>query len=317
MELSQFIKQSVQHFDNPSLFVFVFKGSVYPHIFFSHLFDLLAEKLSYEQKFLDLQESSWKAQLSTSFLGMSCIYWLSDLTVLKPKQKEELLLFLQEYQGPHKIILFGDAKTEVSCKKNGMMIVCPDKIFYDDAKHFLSAKDLSQASQQAVFLQKIYKVKTYFSLDELYSVQEYASLVPEDASEFYDRWMSRLVVPETSLFQLSQLLFEKNEEKFFALWLLMKDLYTPMFWVSFWSDQMYKAYFYIEFFSNNNSARTKAMSFGLPFSFIKYGYKNYKLDEIQKFHQALFKVDTVLKQGSNEYILDAVLAQFFSTVINR
>ncbi len=313
MELFQFIKDPVKYCKESSADVFIFQGSHYQDIFFSHVFHLFSHILPYENKFLDLQDDSWKSILATSFLGMSCFYWLSDISALKQKQKEELIVFLQDYQGPHKIILFIDMKTKFAFKKHGIVINLPDKIFYDDAKKIFIAQDISQASQQALFLQKIYKVKNYFSLNELYSLQQYIMMIPEGEQAFYDHWMPRLVLSETSLFQLSQFLFEKNKEKFFELWLVMKTMYSPMFWVSFWSDQIYRAYFYVESLSKNNGILAKTVSYGLPFSFIKYGYKQYKLDELQKIHQALCSVDMQLKHGGNEYFLDAILAQIFLT----
>ena len=90
-----------------------------------------------------------------------------------------------------------------------------------------------------------------------------------------------------------------------------------MFWVSFWSDQIYRSYFFIRFTQEENYAAAKQVSFGLSFSFLKQTYKMYTLQELQSLHQAIYALDIALKNGGNSYQLDQICVQFFSNFFKK
>ena len=71
----------------------------------------------------------FKSQLSTSFLGMSCLYWLSDASSLKAKQKEDFIQFLMNYKGPHKVMVFFDTKTSIAASKSISLVEIKDRYF--------------------------------------------------------------------------------------------------------------------------------------------------------------------------------------------
>lgn len=314
MELSQYIKNASQLLEQSEGSVVIFQGATYSHLFFMNMFDRIKTESNVDFKTIDIQSGDFgfKSQLATSFLGMTCVYWLGDASALKAKQKDDLMQYLAVYTGPHKVILFVDSKTEVTQSKHLTIVTMKDKYFFDDAKSLWVTQDLREAQKSAAFLNKIYKIKNSFTLDELCLLKNYQDLITAESQEFYESWVTRLVVPDTSLFTLSQLFFEKKEEAFFKLWLQVKPLYADMFWIAFWSDQLYRSYFFIAFTQEENFAAVKQVSFGLSFSFMKQSYRQYKLDELQKFHEALYAVDSSLKNGGNAYQIDQLYIEFFS-----
>ncbi len=315
MELSQFIKNSSQILEQSDSSVIVFQSASYSHTFFMQIFDRIKSQSAVDLKTIDISSGdfSFKSQLSTSFLGMHCIYWLGDASQLKAKQKDDLINYLVTYSGPHKVMIFVDAKTQIVKSSHLTVLSMKDKYFFEDAKSLWVASDLKEAQKSAAFLHQIYKIKNSFTLDELCLLKNYQDLISSDSKEFYESWVTRLVVPDTSLFTLSQLLFEKKEEAFFKLWLQIKDLYAEMFWIAFWSDQLYRSYFFIAFTQEENFAAVKQVSFGLSFSFMKQSYRQYQLQELQRFHDALFAVDTALKNGGNSYQIDQLYVDFFDS----
>jgi hypothetical protein len=314
MEHSKYITQAVAALQNQSTSVIVFQAAAYSHIFFMQLFEYLKNQQSIDYKTIDIQSGdfAFKSQLSTSFLGMECTYSLGDTTTLKPKLKDDLVHYLQGYQGPHKVIMFVDEKTKMNQSANLIVLAMKDKYFAQDAKSLWESKDSKQVQKTALFLHEVYKIKNSFTLDELCLLKNYQDLISGDAKEFYASWITRLVIPDTSLFTLSQLLFEKKEEAFFRLWLEIKPLYADMFWIAFWSDQLYRSYFFIAFTQQENFAAVKQVSFGLSFAFMKQSYKQYQLDELQRFHQAFYAIDTALKNGGNSYQIDQIYVDFFA-----
>jgi len=313
MELSEFIKKASSIIEKDEISVVFIQGTVYPHLFLTQFFESLKSQISYDIKMIDIQSNdfNFKSQLSTSFLGMSCVYWLSDASDLKSKQKDDVLKYCISYQGPHTIIAFFDTKTSLEQQKHISIVSIKDKYFFDDAKLLWSSSDLEQSKKIVFFLTQIYKLKNSYSLDELFLLKNYQDLLGTDSKIFYQSWVARLVTVDTSLFTLSQFFFEKKEKDFFKLWLQIKPLYSDMFWVSYWSDQVYRAYFFIRFTNAENYVAAKQVSFGLPFLFLKQTYKMYQLHELQGFHQAMYTIDIALKNGGNSYEIDQLYIDFF------
>lgn len=315
MELSEFIKKAPSIIENDETSVVLIQGTVYPHLFFTQFFDSLKSQVSCDIKMIDIQTNdfNFKSQLSTSFLGMSCVYWLADASSLKLQQKDDVIKYLMNYQGPHTVIAFFDTKTSLEQQKHISLVTIKDKYFFDDAKLLWSTYDFEQSKKIVFFLHQIYKFKNSYVLDELFLLKNYQDLLGADSNSktFYQSWIARLVETDTSLFTLSQLFFEKKEKDFLSLWLQIKPLYSDMFWVSYWSDQVYRAYFFIRFTNAENYAAAKQCSFGLPFSFLKQTYKIYQLHELQGFHQAMYTIDIALKNGGNSYEIDQLYIKFF------
>ena len=313
MELFQYIQNPTRCVQQSEHSVIMFQSTAYPQNFFMHFFDRLRKESDVDIKSIDIQSGDfeYKSQLAMSFLGMSCVYWISDTTSLKPKQKDDLMAYLSAYQGPHKILVYCDAKTDSLSAPHVLVVQIKDKYFFEDAKKIWVSADIAQAQKIATFLVNLYKIKNSFTLDELCLLKNYQELIAHDAKSFYTSWVTRLVVPESSLFHLSQLLFEKKEEAFFSLWGAMKSLYSEMFWISFWSDQLYRSYFFIAYTHDEQFAAAKQMGFGLSFSFMKQSYKQYQLHELQSMHEALCAIDTALKNGGHSYLIDQLFMQFF------
>ncbi|MBV8660619.1 MAG: hypothetical protein JO129_00525 [Candidatus Dependentiae bacterium] len=313
MEFSKYIKDASNLLEKSDNSVTVFQGVAYSQIFFMQFFDRIKTELTIDLKTIDIQSGDFlfKSQLATSFLGMNCVYWLGDASMLKAKQKDDLLNYLADYQGPHKVIIFVDSKIEIPVSKHLTIVTIKDKYFFEDAKSLWTTQNIKDAQKNALFLNQIYKIKNSFTLDELFLLKNYQDLITADSKEFYESWVSRLVIPDTSLFTLSQLFFEKKEEAFFRLWLQIKPLYSEMFWISFWSDQLYRAYFFIIFTQEENFVAAKQASYGLSFSFMKQTYKYYKINELQSLHEALYSIDSSLKNGGNSYQIDQLYVDFF------
>ncbi len=313
MELSKYITQALLALKNEHVSVIVFQTSSYSHIFFMQLFESIKQQMPCDVKIIDsnVSEFSYKSQLETSFLGMQCIYVMPDISGLKAKQKDDMIHYLMSYQGPHKVIMFVDEKVVVEKHTHIEVLHLKDKYFFQDAKNLWTSQDTQEMQKTAFFLHEIYKVKNSFTLDELCFLKNYQNLITHDTKEFYASWITRLVIPDTSLFTLSQFFFEKKEEHFFKLWLVIKPLYADMFWIAFWSDQLYRAYFFIAFTQQENFTAVKQVSFGLSFVFMKQSYKQYQLQELQRCHQALYGIDTALKNGGNSYQIDQLFVDFF------
>lgn len=315
MQLSVCLQQFSEILQQEHNYVLLFQGIEYPPLFFSYFVQqYLTDNSDYMYQQIDtanLSEAQIQSQLVTTFLGQKCIYWFGNCSSLKPKQKEFWIKYFSEYTGPHKIIAFFDDKIKIN-EKHVNLIEIKKQYTFDDVKSlFAQIADVSPA-KMAFFLSKIYRIKKSFSLDELFLLKDYVGVMGAKSEDFYKLWLNRLVVADESLYTLSQLFFEKKKHQFFDLWFQMKESYSEMFWVSFWSEQLYKAYFFIVFTKAKKFTEAKKVSFGLPFQFMKQTYAQCRLKDLSFLHQKIYQVDLDLKTGGSSYSLDKFLLDVFA-----
>lgn len=313
MAILSYIPSIYQALQHETMRTIVLQSTVCPSIFVMQILECLHNRYGLDLIKLDLHDNADESlfQLQSSFLGMSRIYWLCDITGLKPKIKQAVIELIASYQGPHKLIVFCDDKIELAVSAYNLLIPIKSLYFIQDAKSLWKGQDNKESMKLHAFTVQLYKIKQSFTLDELCLLYNYIELVGADGTEFFATWVRRLILPEASLYSLSQFLFEKKQHQFFSLWFSIRALYPDMFWISFWSDQIYRSYFFIASMQKNHVSLAKQVSFGLSFVFIKQTYKQYKLDELQKFHQAIYDVDTQLKHGGHTYLLDKLYIDFF------
>jgi hypothetical protein len=111
-------------------------------------------------------------------------------------------------------------------------------------------------------------------------------------------------VPELSLFTLSQYFFARDGMRFFKQWSILKDQYAAPFWISFWSEQLWRASSFIELSEQHNFAEAKRISFKLPFSFIQRDWKNVTVQELKRAHDVLYHCDCAIKNGGDPNVLE-------------
>ena len=63
---------------------------------------------------------------------------------------------------------------------------------------------------------------------------------------FIDTWLDAFIVPETSLFTLSQHFFARSPQKFLSVWKAIAPSYAEQFWIAFWSEQLWRAYHVVD-----------------------------------------------------------------------
>lgn len=315
MQLSVCLQKFSEIMQNDAQAVILFQGADYAPLFFAYFVKHYVVKQAdfmYQQINLsDMSQAEVQSQLATTFLGQKCLYWFGNCSALKPKAKEFWVDFLSTYQGPHKVIAFFDEKVTITSKSFDVVEIKKQYTF-DDVKT-LFAQFVDIAPQKiAFFLTKIYRVKKTFTLDELFLLKDYVGVLGAKSDDFYKQWLNRLVVADESLYTLSQLFFEKKKHAFFETWFQLKDSYSEMFWVSFWSEQIYKAYFFIVFTKAKKYADAKKVSFGLPFQFMKQTYSQCRLSELAMLHKKIYQVDRDLKTGNSIYSLDIFLLDLFA-----
>ncbi|HZW60794.1 MAG TPA: hypothetical protein VFF04_01080 [Candidatus Babeliales bacterium] len=297
--------------------IICFKSSYYPVLFFSLLIAQLKEKYSSAFETLivyDHELAAIFARLEMSFLGSRTIFWLRGLDELDDKNRKKLFSYLSTYAGPNAIIL---SVEEVPAQwLHTLVIEVPEKV---DKKLFNELIELQHkgiARKYKSIINALFASVETITLDDAYSLLRYLQVVGNSQEQFIHQWLSSLVVPEQSLFTLSQHFFAKEPDKFFPLWATIEKNYADIFWINFWSEQLWRACMAVRFMKENQFAQAKAVSYRLPFSFTQRDWKKVSAHELQRAHSYIYQLDYSLKNGGSIGSLEVFYTHFFLSRFN-
>lgn len=271
------------------------------------------KKIDIDQEFVDIQR-----QLQTTFLGQTFLYWIPDLSgIASKKKRSDLLNYITSYQGPHRLVACVTEPQEIH-SSNVLTIDVQDQytsdqvvkltMLYDDQTEHTSSSVKPEAI--AYFIGKLYRQRKQYSAEQLCFLLGYAGVLGKNTDHFFSSWLDQLVISDVSLYWLSQLFFEKKAADFFEVWSEVRSWYSDQFWTSFFSEQLFKAYWVVAL-QGRIGPEHKAITFGLPFSFLKHDWKLHKKAFLAQFHQKIYQVDLLLKSGATVSRLDLFLVQFF------
>lgn len=315
----------VEQIGAPTTIIYHFKlqeKSQYPAIFFSFFIkkfrDIISSQVSSELINLTSCENMiLKSKLETTFLGQKKFYWLDGLMDIKPKDQVPFISYLENYNGPNYIAFCSDASVNLGLNKNKIIIdidsFIDQKMFTRLAEFFLGIQPQPNvANSFNKITLDLFSKNNKLTLDQSCTIMNYAYLAGASYKEFSDNWLNKIIATDKSLFTLSQYFFEKNPKVFLNLWLEIKDEYPEQFWMTFWSEQVWRACNYIKLMQDKKMLEAKKISFRLPFSFMQKSYKNFTVSELVNAHNFLYSIDYSLKNGGDVFSLDLFYSRFLS-----
>ncbi len=310
MEMLEFLKQSknASFWNQFSLFCFI--GKSYPLLFFRllHQSDVFPQKPEY----VDFEEGNFQpivAKLVQSFLGQSSFYLLGNCLEKSGRKKAEILKFIQDYEGPHVVSLF----VSTDCfkdKKTLQKIYLPESLTQKTFMELAAFFDKDFSSTKKVMIDRIFKYAKTISIDEACRFLDYFDLIGLKMTDQLDKWIGLFLEPEKSLFTLADYFFARNN-KFFTLWNKISDDYPDLFWIMYWSDQVWRAYYVVKFQRQKKFQEARKVSPRLPFAFVRRYWREFSSAELAKSHDFLYKADFATKTGSNFCFLDLFFSNHF------
>lgn len=282
-----------------------FTGSSYPLLFFSLFLDEVkkTESVVFVHELLDSLEQL-KAQLSMSFLGNQSLFWLGDIRRLDARRKNDLISYLSTYTGPHAVWFFASDAV-------GHSIELSDTVDQKEFEQLSSSFVPALAQKNRMFISKLFAKTSMVPFEQACLLVRYQQLIGNRADDFMHSWLHKIMVPDQSLFTLSSLFFGKKAEDFMLAWYTVLDKYSAQFWCAYWSEQLFRAYWYCSFMKAKQLAQAKKIGYRLPFSFLQKEWKKIGVDQLQTMHAQLYEIDHVLKNGvSEEGIFEPLFLQF-------
>jgi hypothetical protein len=299
------------------------RGGDYPCLFFTQLFDFLEQKgiLPAPRKNLFIDSTEKKnifESLQQSFLGQRTFYWLSEYQFGKIEKgnKKELFDLLTHYNGENFVSFYLHVeKLTAQCKNNlkNMLVINIDE-FVDKVllNEILQLFDKKFDANKREFIKQIFKISQTLLWDKALLLVYYLELVNvRYLNEYQDYLFSLLVDLKPSLHLLAQHFFTKKPEQFFNIWSKVYQDYSEMFWISFWTSKIFRAYYFIQFAKQKDFAKARSVSFGLPSMFVKGDWQNFSLKQLSNYHTFLYTNDFKVKTGSTFYSLDLFYLNHF------
>lgn len=290
--------------------IVVLKGANYPHLIFSTIIQPLLAQEGQSIQVLDPESvpfATIQGQLAQSFLGQQAIFWLGNIDSVAKNDYEKLKSYLEQYAGPHTVIFF---TAKVFSNKNGQSIELPKTLSMKEAYSLVQGDEQFQFRVKT-FINALYKQSGNLTFDQACIMMQYGALVGRQRSAFFADWLPKIMVPETSLFTLSTHFFARKPKLFYKEWQKIKNNYPDMFWITYWSEQTWRASQYLKL-RPKNFAAAKRIAYRLPFSFINNDWKKIAPASLKQAHHDLYQIDYDLKNGATGPLFDTWYGGWFS-----
>lgn len=237
---------------------------------------------------------------TVSFVEQRVFYWMSDITGYEAARRDLLLKRAYGYQGVPWIGFFSSEPPE---KKgfSGISVQFDDRLDQEQCCRLWQALWISDEAMPGwvgKLVAEIFLSRTTLATHEALILLDYATILQEKTSDLLRPWLNDLINTDASLYTLASHFFAKNNVAFFAAWNSLKDQYVEQFWTTFWSEQLFRAYWFVYYQSPPQPVAAQKISVRLPFTFLKKDYKKYSLLELQRAHDDLYRIEWSLKNGS-------------------
>lgn len=242
--------------------------------------------------------ASWSAQLSQSFLGAAEVYWC----VIPPaggkssKMRQQAVQFLKNYMGPHTVwTLIADehAGDFAGCRR-----ISVPAVVAGSAAEKVAASIGMDRSSAVVRALGLVPAHLDLTLDALVGLLWHAGYVPMRSQEDSISFLSTLLPHEVTLTQLAESFFKGDRQSFLKKWHELRESYGDMFWISFWTEQLWRAYWVRWYMKRGQQTRARSMSYRLPASFMNGGWQQVSTQKLFLQYQIVSFFDTGVKKGS-------------------
>jgi hypothetical protein len=243
--------------------------------------------------------SSFQSQLMQTFLGEQEIVWCEPEKGSRKQAKllGQLFSFLFEYKGPHAVWMLCDEEKAKEIPARIKRYVLPDQCSFSDISALARWWGYERAETVLAHI-KAMKQPYSCTVDEACTLVRHAEFLPMRNAQKAEAYLTAFYASEYSLYDLADLYFSGKKEAFFKRFSEVVDRYGDMFWIAFWGEQLWRAYWVCVFMQKGQQTRARAMSFRLPRSFLNGAWRRYSLETLAARYEQLFFFDSCVKKGS-------------------
>lgn len=254
-----------------------------------------------------------KEILENSFLGNYFLYCIWDLEQFPKNAVTALASYLAQYTGPHYIVLISVVGSPFSSAFARQTIAFPAALSPQQFTRFCTLWHTAPAVLQqsiALYTENNQVVLNQFAVALPYIPVLGKSLLPA----FKKTYMPRLMKLDSgSLFAFTDLFWQKNPALFYKQWILLKELYADHFWITFWSEQFFRAYAFTYCMEQHESqAAQQIATRKLSFVYSKKSWHTVDSALIRTLHCKLYTIDYNAKNGGTVAMIEHIYATWFA-----
>ncbi len=311
MNFETFLKESKSKsfWNKKELLCFV--GKMYPLLFFTKLFEFIVKEQVCDKPINVAWQEKDRVELYSllqqSFLGERSILFLGELLY---KKEDSFFKDVISYNGDNKLIFFVNDEISLKGLDKEHIVILDDIINPKLFTRLLTFFNKENLVKKTVLIDNIFSRSQSLSLEAACRIFDYLELVNVQSAAKFKQYIALLIYPDKSFFTLSNYFFSRNKQ-FFKLWEELADDFGPLFWISYWSEQIWKAHHVCKYMKQNNIVQAKKMSLGLPFSFTKGYWQDFSQQELINEYSFLYRSDCALKLGSTFPLLDLFYSKHF------
>lgn len=321
MDLKQFLSVAANSTFWQQRQTLCFTSNEYPAAFFGALFghlqgsNLLVSGLQ-RVDIVGRDKREVYGLLSQSMLGAQSFFLLGNIS--DERESKAAAAFKQyacSYQGPHSLAFF-IATADLPPQSQATVVQLPAML--DQHEFILLARWLGHVDierKAGIFEPLFYARKLLLNL--CIALIDYVALGSLKHKDAFTAYLQALYVPEASLQQLAECFFAKREKDFFVLWNKVHQEYPPIFWVLFWTEQLWRGLHVAQFMQQKQFVLAKKMSFRLPYSFINKDWQRVQVNELVRGYEFLYQIDYAIKTGSTFCSQDLFFAHYFAGVFAK
>jgi hypothetical protein len=312
---SDFLKRAKENEFWNNVTFYGFLGESYPVLFFNFLYSFLNSKKIVA--FDIAQRGAVKEilpSLQQQFLGEKKFYWLGDqVEQVAKKNKKELITFLSVYKGPNVISSFfsEEAVSKGFDEEKACFILLDTVLNYESFLALIDFFERDYSTKKKAQLKLFFDGSEGLSLDLSCMLLNYIDVAGMRTKKDVEHYVNILNPFSGSLFSLSQYFFARDSKRFFSLWSKMAASYPDIFWISYWSDQLWRAHNVVTLLTCGKNREARRFSFRLPYAFSNKDWKKSSAFELLNAYHFLFKADYGLKRGWSFCSLDLFFSKYF------
>lgn len=275
-----------------------FTSDHYPYLFVSLLRSYVRQQVGI-QNCVSIDEPSQlagalSASQQTSLFPQATMYLYNRFEQLESK-KTSFSGALSQYQGDHVIMIF--AKEPIQGSTVHIELEGAIDLLTFKALMLLAGADITDRVQTT--LKALLFRAPSLTLEQACLLIQYVRVTGNWFEQYTEQWLDLIIRPEISLFGLSQYFFAKNVVQFYRNWNSVATVYPEAFWVSYWSEQLFRASEYVAHQQQKQFNQAKAIGYRLPFSFLNLDWKKYKYHELRNAHNGVYTIDHEMKNGAD------------------
>jgi hypothetical protein len=251
-------------------------------------------------------EQELRAHLEHPFLGAKPLFIIVSEQdgVVKPLSTS-VASVLSSYNGEHACIVVTPPTQALSFTLPHQSVAFPDKVDQSLLSLLFTLADC-ESSKAAYFAQKISMHVRDIPLATACSLAWYPSVIGQASDAWCKNWLPHLVPHNHSLFNLSSALLARDKRMFYQLWVALREQYPPEFWLTFWSDLLWNAHYFLLLVKEMSAEQAAKHTKYLPFAFIRGGWRKHSVEQCAQQVERLASFDFLYKRGTTSIPYESV-----------